>query len=107
MDMLRKDQLEHGAYYRGMCRNAEVARWNSKVGNGIFIHWRTKFWETYPETIAYWEENHQFDEFRPFEKIEKPEKEIPLTQEEFDAAGGFAWNTWDWQPVQHKQGPNP
>jgi len=27
--ILPKDKLEHGQYYKGRCRNATIARWNS------------------------------------------------------------------------------
>jgi hypothetical protein len=90
--LLPKDQLEHGAYYTGTCRNASIARWNEK---GFFIHWRTKFYDTYPECIGYWVDAKpgeiRFDEFQPFAKLDNPRFTIPLTEEEFNASGGFVY----------------
>jgi hypothetical protein len=91
--MIPKEQLEHGAYYHGECRNASIARWNGEAN--IFIHWRTKFSDVYPETIGYWVDaqpgEHRWDEFKPFGKVDNPPFEIPLTQEEFEQAGGYNW----------------
>lgn len=75
---LKKAELEHGAYYRGICRNAEIARWNAEEQQ--FYHWRTKFGNTYIETIKHYEDEDHFDVFNAFEKIDTPEKEIPLTE---------------------------
>lgn len=35
--MIEKQNLKHGAYYKGVCKNAEVARWNST--KGVFVLW--------------------------------------------------------------------
>jgi hypothetical protein len=91
--MVPKDQLEHGAYYHGSCRNASIARWNAEAK--LFVHWRTKFGIVFPETIGYWKgakpEEQRFDEFKPFGKVTNPPFEIPLTEEEFEACGGYVW----------------
>lgn len=75
--MVPLEQLEHGAYYTGKCRNAVVARWNAETQK--FIYMREKFRFVYPEEILYWVEGHHFDEFRPYAKLENPPFEIPLT----------------------------
>ena len=36
--ILLKDRLVHGRYYKGRCRNATVARWNADEDR--FYHWR-------------------------------------------------------------------
>lgn len=71
----RKD-LIHGAYYKGHCRNAEEARWNER--NGCFVHWRTKFGQTFLEEIKHPEDEQYYDVFVVEEILEKPTKEIPL-----------------------------
>lgn len=80
VDMVPFEQLEHGAYYHGNCRNAHIARWNAEKQH--FVHWRTKFDNVYTETIGYWIEakpgEHRFDEFKPFGKLAEPPFEIPL-----------------------------
>lgn len=73
---LPKAALEDGAYYRGACRNAEEARWNAE--HNCFVHWRTKFKTTFLETIKHYEDEQHFDVFNAIEKIEIPEKEIPM-----------------------------
>ncbi len=56
-----KQQLIHGVYYYGSCRNASIARWNAEIGR--FIHWRTKFGDTFLEEISAPEDEAQFDVF--------------------------------------------
>ncbi len=36
--LLRKEALQHGAYYSGRCRNASIARWHAGIH---VVHWRT------------------------------------------------------------------
>ena len=38
--MLKKDQLEDGKYYWGICRNARVARWSKKDGVFFYNRWK-------------------------------------------------------------------
>jgi hypothetical protein len=75
------EQLVHGAYYRGKCRNAHVARWNAETQK--FIYMREKFRRVFPEEIGYWiaakPGEHRFDEFKPYALMEIPPFEIPLT----------------------------
>jgi hypothetical protein len=73
---IAKKDLEHGAYYSGSCRNASEARWNAE--RNVFVHWRTKFNNTYLEEIRHPEDDELFDVFVVEEKIETPSKEIPL-----------------------------
>lgn len=75
---LKKAELEHGAYYRGICRNATEARWNAEEQR--FYHWRTKFNYTFIETIRHYEDEAFFDIFTAFEKIDNPTKEIPFIE---------------------------
>lgn len=72
---IAKKDLVHGAYYRGRCRNATVARWNSD--DEQFYHWRYKFgW--FVETIRHPEDEKDFDVFVVEELIDEPEKLIPF-----------------------------
>lgn len=73
---IAKSELEHGAYYRGRCRNASEARWNAQ--RECFVHWRTKFAHTFLEEIRHPEDDKVFDVFVVEEKIDNPEREIPL-----------------------------
>ena len=73
---IAKADLEHGAYYKGRCRNANEARWNGV--RECFVHWRTKFGSTFTEEIKHPEDDKDFDVFVVNEKIDKPEREIPL-----------------------------
>ena len=65
--LLRKTALVHGAYYRGRCRNATVARWNEPGQH--FIHWRTKFTNRFLEAIRHPEDEKVFDVFLATEEI--------------------------------------
>ena len=73
---IAKKDLEHGSYYKGRCRNANEARWNADKNK--FVHWRTKFNNTYLEEIRHPEDDKLFDVFVVEEKIETPTKEIPF-----------------------------
>jgi hypothetical protein len=74
---IKKEDLVHGAYYAGKCRNATVARWDATRGK--FVHWRTKFSHTFLETISCPEDEPRYDVFVTRSILENPEKEIPLT----------------------------
>jgi hypothetical protein len=70
---IAKKDLVHGAYYRGQCRNATVARWHA--GDEQFYYWRYKFgW--FIETIKHPEDDADFDVFVVEELIDEPEKPI-------------------------------
>ena len=87
--MVPRENLEHGAYYHGTCRNATVARWNAETQRFAYV--RIKFDAVFPEEIGYWVDSqpgeHRFDEFRPFGKMENPPFEIPMraTHREWDS----------------------
>ena len=77
-----KEQLVHGTYYRGRCRNASIARWNANIR--VFVHWRTKFGNTFLEEICAPEDENRFDVFVT-ESVIGPEelkevKEIPFEE---------------------------
>lgn len=73
---IAKCDLEHGAYYRGHCRNATVARWNNDLQR--FIHWRHKFGYRFLEEICHPEDEKHFDVFVVEEKIDNHNEEIPF-----------------------------
>jgi hypothetical protein len=76
-DLIAKADLEHGAYYRGRCRNATLARWDGNRQQ--FRHWRTKFGDTYLEYIKHPDDETHFDVFRPqFRLWHALDGEIPL-----------------------------
>lgn len=74
--MIPKSELEHGAYYSGRCRNAEVARWDS-IKNRFFYR-RYKFGDTFIEEINHPEDDNGYDLFIPSHKTDAPEDEIIL-----------------------------
>lgn len=76
--VIPKEKLEHGAYYKGRCRNASIARWDSELEH--FFHWRTKFGQTFLEIIKCPEDEKYWDVFVATEKIENPEIEIPIKE---------------------------
>ena len=54
-----KVDLVVGAYYKGRCRNADIARWNGRC----FIHWRYKFGQWFLEEIKAPEDEQRYDVF--------------------------------------------
>jgi len=73
---IKKEDLKHGHYYKGRCRNASVARWNAD--KQCFIHWRTKFMDTFLEEIKCPEDEAYYDVFVTDHELETVEKEIPF-----------------------------
>jgi len=67
LGMIPKDQLKNGMYYKGSCRNARIAMWDSRNQN--FVHLRTKFTSIFSETINHPEDDTGFDVFIPVEEI--------------------------------------
>lgn len=72
--VLKKEQLEDGKYYRGSCRNAEIAMWDEK-GN-CFWYMRHKFGDIFEEKINHLQDDDGHDLFVPLEKVEPKEDEI-------------------------------
>lgn len=58
---IKKEDLIHGVYYEGRCRNANVARWNANTQT--FFHHRTKFGHTFIEEIKCPEDEARYDVF--------------------------------------------
>ena len=86
-----KKDLEHGAYYKGECRNASEARWDKH--HDLFWINRIKFLYDYLEEIKHPEDDDYYDVFYPEEKLDKPTKEIifyetvPSTKQNMDQDG--------------------
>lgn len=74
MTYIPKKDLKHGAYYKGTCRNASEARWDTN--HDVFWHYRTKFNYTFLEEIKHPEDDDYYDVFYPQEELETPTKEI-------------------------------
>ena len=75
---LRKDALVTGAYYVGVCRNANIARWDGK----LFHHWREKYGSRFVETIKHREDDEQFDVFDAWMRVNPNEVQEILFSEE-------------------------
>lgn len=73
---LSKSELAHGAYYRGHCRNARLARWNAE--RNVFVYRRSAAGHTFLEEIPHFEDFRGTDTFVPEVLAEPPAKEIPL-----------------------------
>jgi len=74
MPVLRMPFVD-GAYYRGVCRNARIARYVAAANR--FVYMREKLGTVYPESIGHAENDDGFDLFRPYGIIENPPFEIP------------------------------
>ena len=79
--ILPKDQLKHGRFYKGRCRNSTVARWNAE--ENCFYHWREKFGNIFIETIKYPTDETEpwWDVFDVVEELPKPKFEIPFSRD--------------------------
>lgn len=76
--LLRKEQLEHGRYYAGKCRNARIARWHA--GAECFVHWRSKFGARFLERIKHPVDENYFDVFLVTGEAEPGDEVIPDAQ---------------------------
>lgn len=72
--LLKKEQLEHGKYYIGACRNARVARWNA--AEQTFRHVRHKFGNVFEEDIPHPADCNGFDVFACVEETTPTTSEI-------------------------------
>ena len=80
MKTLHKEQLVHGEYYTGSCRNATCARWH---GPGqFFVHWRYKFGHRFLETIKHPDDELRYDVFLVDAMCATPEE--PIEDELFE-----------------------
>lgn len=70
-----KNELCHGKYYKGECRNATIARWDGV--NGVFWYWRNKFNHQFVESIHCPEDDSNSDVFFAHSEVD-PEQEIPI-----------------------------
>jgi hypothetical protein len=73
-NVIPKNELIVGQYYRGRCRNAEVARWNGKC----FLYWRYKFGDYFLDEIRHPEDDKHYDVFYAQTVENNPQKEIPI-----------------------------
>ena len=71
--VIRKEDLVHGTYYEGRCRNATQARWNA--ARQVFVHWRFKFGSMFLEEIRCPEDDQHFDVFIAMRAIPPGEEE--------------------------------
>lgn len=85
---VKKEELQHGAYYVGECRNASLARWNAEQQH--FVHWREKFGSTFLETIRCPEDEARFDVFvtERLASAEEVAARLPPGKAEIDLDGG-------------------
>lgn len=74
--VIPKADMAHGAYYKGFCRNARVARWDAT--NNLFVHWRSKFDDVYLETILHADDGGSWDTFKPFRLLPTEAVEFPI-----------------------------
>ena len=66
--VIRKEDLIDGTYYRGICRNASVAKWDVK--DNCFWYMRYKWGSSYKEDINHMADDNGYDLFIPFVKID-------------------------------------
>lgn len=71
---LQKDELVHGAHYKGRCRNAEVARWDATRGKFVHRQYECGFLTT--EEICHPADEHRYDVFIPEVRIMVPVDEV-------------------------------
>ena len=76
---LPKHKLEKGANYVGVCRNANIARWDGEQ----FHHWRTKFGFRFLETIKHRDDDSVFDVFDAWMRVH-PSEVVPIPIPQLD-----------------------
>jgi len=81
--LLRKEELQHGAYYEGHCRNTSVARWHAQTQ--CFFYRRYKFGHTFIEEIKHPEDERYYDVFLPVVRTE-PAEVYRIDDETFERA---------------------
>jgi|SRR5208283_5154251 len=88
--ILPTERLRHGAYYKGRCRNATIARWNRE--EQCFYHWREKLGRIFVQTIRY-----PTDELEPWWDVFDVVKQLPVCKFEipFDLEAAFCGNRDD------------
>ena len=64
--VIKKEDLEDGAYCWGTCRHGPIALWDGEV----FWYIRTKFTSTFAERINHLEDDNGYDLFIPLKKVE-------------------------------------
>ena len=67
LGMIPKKDLVSGRSYIGSCRNANIAEWDGK--KQVFYYLRTKFGDTFAESIKHPEDDDGYDIFVPVEEI--------------------------------------
>jgi uncharacterized protein (DUF433 family) len=101
--ILAKDQLKHGRYYKGRCRNATIARWNAN--EQCFYHWRKPFDRIFLDTIKYPTDEVElfWDTFWVVDELSTPRFEIPFHLEAVftrNPADLLEYNEEMWYPVE-------
>jgi hypothetical protein len=82
--VIPKDQLVHGKYYCGECRNAGIARWNGY--DQVFYYWRTKFGDRFLEPISCPEDDQDHDVFIATAVENNPVEVIPFLEVDIDGS---------------------
>jgi len=66
--LLRKEALEHGAYYRGVCKFGTVARWHASQKR--FFYYRQVRGARVLDELAHPADGRTHDFFLPLERVE-------------------------------------
>jgi len=76
--ILPKEELKHGIYYKGRCRNATIARWSAE--EQCFYHWREKLANVFIRMIKYPTDEAEpwWDVFDVIEELPGSKFEIPF-----------------------------
>lgn len=80
--LLRKEALEHGAYYRGVCKFGTVARWHAKLKR--FYYFRQVRGSKVLDELAHPAEGRTHDFFLPLERV-VPGPEHEVSEDAFGA----------------------
>ena len=103
--ILPRDQLRHGVYYRGRCRNALIARWDAE--RRVFWHWRVKFNDIFLEKIKHPIDEPRFDVFRVVEEWPNRNFEIPIPLEDDFPKDVFTGNVADLNEYEKEMWSRP
>jgi hypothetical protein len=101
--ILPKEQLVHGRYYKGRCRNATIARWNAESQR--FAYWRVKFDQIFVEALQHpADDPPSIDVFRVVDELQNPKFEIPLIPGIHDIQTKFTGDLRDLKEFESEMG---
>jgi len=71
--VIKKEDLESGSYYWGICRNSEIAMWDKDCNSFWYMRTKCPDFKPFIDSINHLEDDDGYDLFIPLSKIELEE----------------------------------